>query len=130
MHHLAFRVDACCLRGSVWAWRGAGWLHDRNTRLAWGYIVPVAAGARMWHLIWLHRVAVWLLLVHDSGGAGVRDAEGRGVGCFSPGGWRGAVAARARAVRGDAGGLAAPAGGAAADGASGRGPGPAGPPVP
>src|SRR5436853_4069918 len=63
------------------------------------------------------------------GGARVRDTEGRWDGCFSAGGRRGAAAARARAVRRDAGGLAPPAGGTAADRAADRGPGPAGAPV-
>lgn len=30
----------------------------RDTRLAWGCVAGVAAGARMWRLIRLHRVAV------------------------------------------------------------------------
>ena len=37
-------------------------------QLTWGCVAWVAAGARMWRLVWLHRVAFWLHLVHDSWG--------------------------------------------------------------
>jgi hypothetical protein len=29
-------------------------VRDRDTPLAWWFFIPVAAGARMWHLIQLH----------------------------------------------------------------------------
>ncbi|HTT49777.1 MAG TPA: hypothetical protein VMH35_00040, partial [Streptosporangiaceae bacterium] len=98
--------------------------------LTWGCTTLVAAGARMWRLIRLCRMFLLLQLMHWlAGGAGARDGEGRGVGCVGAGGRRDAAAARGRAVRGDAGGLAAPAGGAAADRPADRRAGPAGAPV-
>ena len=60
---------SCCERGlPAPQGRGVplgGWLRERDTRLTWEYMTWVAAAARMWHLIRLHRVPVLLLLVHD-----------------------------------------------------------------
>jgi hypothetical protein len=59
VHHSGVRELACCLRG-----RPAGRLPgvvcraDRDTLLACGSVVGVAEGARMWHPIRLHLVAI------------------------------------------------------------------------
>ena len=47
-------------------------------QLTWDASPRVAAGARMWHLIWLRRVLMRLLLVHDLGVlvSGTRKAAG------------------------------------------------------
>jgi site-specific recombinase XerD len=65
-----------------------------------------------------------------TGGCYGWDTKNRGLGGADAGRWRDAAAARARVVRGDAGGLAPAAGGAAAEQAADRGPGPPDPPVP
>ena len=56
MHHSAVPVNGGCLRRSAETCRGAAWLRDRDTRLTWGCITCVAAGAKMWHLIRLRQM--------------------------------------------------------------------------
>lgn len=75
MHHSAVAVNASCLRRSVGGVPLGGWPHERDTRLTGGCVRLVAASARMWHLIRLHRVASWLHLVHDLWGC---SCPGRG----------------------------------------------------
>jgi hypothetical protein len=73
MHHSAVAVNAACLRRSAGGVSLGGWLDERDTRLTWEYITWVAAAARMWHLIRLHRVPVLLRLVHDLRGCSCQE---------------------------------------------------------
>src|ERR1700750_1904329 len=98
----------------------------RDTRVTWWFATRVASGVRMWHLILLRLMLCLLHLMPVLGGCCGWDPEIRGLGGAGAGRWRDAAAAGAGVVRGDAGGLAPAAGGAAAERAADRGPGPPG----